>query len=197
MKIEINELLFAKMINGVKNCVVATNTRPALTFIKLKISDDKIIAYGCDGYRAARTTIDLKEPLGCHFECYIKPITFKPSKGGKNPVVIEYEDNITSVEVITKTGKVKYYFEQYKGEYADIDKFYDIKSFDRKIGMNPNFVKLALTALSQTSDTHRPCIVFECQEKENASFKLSIKSEGFKNEQLILPMRLDFERSKQ
>lgn len=194
MKIEINELLFARMMNSVKNCVVATNNRPALTFIKLKISNDKIIAYGCDGYRAARTTIELAEPLGCHFECYIKPITFKPSKSGKNPVVIEYEDNITSVEVITKTGKVKYYFEQYKGEYADIDKIFNSASFDRKIGMNPDFVKLALTSLSQTSFDHRKYVVFECQENPNASFKFSIKNPGFTNEQLILPVRLDYEK---
>ena len=194
MRIEINEVLFAKMMNSVKNCVVATNVRPVLTFIKLKISDDKIIAYGCDGYRAARTTIDLKEPLGCHFECYIKPIAFKPSKGGKNPVVIEIEDNITSIEVITKTGKVKYFFEQFKGEYVDIDKIYETASFDRRIGMDPNFVKSAVTTLSQTFDNHRPCVVFECQEKNYASFKLSAKSEGFVNEQLILPLRLDYEK---
>ncbi len=194
MKIEINELLFARMMNSVKNCVVATNNRPVLTFIKLKISDDKITAYGCDGYRAARTTIELAEPLGCHFECYIKPITFKPSKSGKNPVVIEYEDNITSVEVITKTGKVKYFFEQCKDAYVDIDKIYDSASFDRRIGMAPEFVKTALTALSQASADYRKCVVFECQENANSSFKFSIKNPGFTNEQLILPMRLDYEK---
>ena len=201
MKIEINESLFARMINSVKNCVpVVDINRTILTYIKLKISNDKITAYGCDGYRAARTTIELEEPTESEFECFIKPITFKPSKSGKNPVVIHFihdpesNKNITTLEVITKTGKVKYYFEQPKENYADIDKIYDSASYDRKIGMNPNFVKLALTALSQASNTHRPCVVFECGEKANASFKLSVKDKGFVNEQLILPIRLDYDK---
>ena len=191
MKIEINELLFAKMMNSVKHCVPIVDVRTALTFIKLKISNDKITAYSCDGYRAARTTIELQESLGCHFECYIKPITFKPSKSGRNPVVIDYEDKITSVEVITKTGKVKYFFEQPVEAYADIDKIYDSASYDRRIGMNPNFVKSALNALSQIPETrNKRYVVLETQENSYASFKFTTKAEGFISEQLIVPMRI-------
>lgn len=197
MKIEINELLFVKMIESVKHCIAKDNPRLALRSIRLKIYKDKLTAYACDGYRAARTTITLPQEAEGDFECYIKPIKVKPSRCGRNPVVIEYENDLATVEVMTEFGKIKYCFEQYKGDYVNIDKVYEAAaSCDRKIGIDPNYVKQALTALSQINGKGKKCVILETQEKNSASFVIWAKGQGYISEQLILPMRFDEENTK-
>lgn len=188
MKIVINELLFVKMIESVKHCISKSNQRPELMFIKLKISKDKVTAYACDSYRAARTTIQLLQEAESDFECYIKPIKVKPSRSGVNPVVVEYDNNVATVEVITEYGKVKYCFEQYKGDYIDLDKIYRAASCDRKIGIDPEYVKQALTAVSQIKRKGTKCVFLETQEKRTGSFVIWAKDDNCISEQLILPM---------
>lgn len=197
MKIVINELLFVKMIESVKHCISKYDKRTELMFIKLKISKDKATAYACDGYRAARTTILLSQEAETEFECYIKPIKVKPSRSGVNPVVIEYDNNVATVEVITEYGKVKYCFEQFKGNYIDLDKIYQAASAcDRKIGMSPEYVKQALTALSQVKNRYDKGVIFECQDSKIGSFVIWAKGDGCISEQLILPMRFNEEKAK-
>lgn len=197
MKVVINELLFVKMIESVKHCIAKDGNRIELMFIKLKISKDKVTAYACDAYRAARTTIQLSQEAESDFECYIKPIKVKASRSGKNPVVIEYDNNIATVEVITEYGKVKYCFEQFRGNYIDLDKVYQAAdSCDRKIGMSPEYVKQALTALSQVKNKYNKGVIFECQESKIGSFVIWAKGDGCISEQLILPMRYTEEEVK-
>lgn len=195
-RVEINELLFVKAVESVKHCVSKNDNRKALEYIKLKISKGKLTAYACDGYRAARTTIPLSQYAESEFECYIKPIKVKPSKSGANVVVIEYENNIVAVEIITEYGKIKYCFEQHEHKAIDIDKVYqDANLYDRKTGFNPNYVKQAINALSQITSKYSKCVVLETQDKAYAPFIIRAKNKDLDciSEQLILPMRLNEE----
>lgn len=198
-RVEINELLFVKAVESVKHCIAKDDNRKALEYIKLKISKGKLTAYACDGYRAARTTIPLSQYTESEFECYIKPIKVKPSKSGANVVVIECENNIAAVEVITEYGKIKYCFEQHDHKAIDIDKVYqDAALYDRKTGFNPNYVKQAINALSQITTKYSKCVVLETQEKAYAPFIIRAKDTGLGciSEQLILPMRICDEESR-
>lgn len=58
-KVEINEILFKKLIDGVKHCVVQDNIRPILQYIQIKVKTDTITAYALDGYRAGRVEIKI------------------------------------------------------------------------------------------------------------------------------------------
>lgn len=195
-RVEINERVFAKTIDSVKHCITTKDfNRPALGFIKLTISKGKLTAYACDGFRAARTTIAL--PNINEFECYIKPIKIKPSKSGVNPVVIELENNIATVEVITEYGKIKYCFEQFNYKFVDIDKMcQNAHLYDRKTGANPNYVKQALTALSQITPKINPSVIFETREERFEPIVIWAKDGDCISEQLILPMRINEERQK-
>lgn len=193
-KVEINEKLFAKMIESVKHCVAQNDMRIALKYIKLTIAKDKVTALACDAYRAAKTTITLSQPSAADFECYIKPIKIKPiSKTAVNNVVIELENNIATVEAMTEYGKIKYCFKQCVDKFPDLEKNYkDVHTLaDRKIGVNPVYVKLAVNALSQVSSQQRKCVVLETQENNKSAFILSIKDDAIISEQLLLPIKLE------
>lgn len=189
MKVEVNELVFIKLVESVKHCI-AKDGRLHLQFIKLKITPSKLIAYACDGFRAARSASDIYPPAEEEFECLIKPIKIKPSKRGINNVVIALENNIAYIEVTTEFGKVKYCFEQPKDSYTDLEKVFSAaRNTDRKIGINPEYVKQAMTALSQMQKTNK-CVILECQPKANAAIFLHARTYSFESEQIILPMRI-------
>lgn len=197
MRIEIDEQLFVKMIDSVKHCVAKAGTRMELYSIKLKIADDRITAYACDGVRAARTTIKLAIPTGCEFDCYIKPIKIKPGKRS-GVVSLEKEEDIVSITVDTEYGTVKYHFKQYITEWIDIDRVYEAtKACDRKIGMDADYVKQALTALKAVTPKMSKCVIMESQEKTGSSVVFWVKDKNCISEQLILPMRIkdEMERS--
>lgn len=53
-RVEINEIQFKRLIDGVKHCVEKSDYRPMLQYIQIKVKSDSITAYALDGYRAAR-----------------------------------------------------------------------------------------------------------------------------------------------
>lgn len=190
MKVEINELLFKKMIDCVKHCVSKEKYRPVLQYIQIKVERDTITAYALDGYRAAKTQITLSEPNEVEYTCFIKPFPFKPSKRGINPVVIESSENITFVEVITEYGKIRYSFDKPDGEF-DIAKIYtENKDHDRELGMSAYYVSQACRALQNITDFRTNLVVLETRENNLRPFIIRAKGEGITSEQLILPVRM-------
>lgn len=201
MRVEIDELLFQKMIKSVEHCVAKDDYRPILKYILLRFSADKVTAYSCDGYRAAKTTIPLLQPTEQDFECYIKPIKTNPRKGKTNPVVIEYDGKSTSVEVVTEYGNIKYSFAASKEtteKYIDIEKVYEgAKACDRNIGMNADFVKKAMNALQNIKVTNKNHVIFKCQVNPVGSFVICAREGNCVSEQLVLPVRITEERNKE
>lgn len=192
MKIEINEEVFKKIIDGVKNCVSTdAYQRPILQYIKISVSNDKITAYSCDSYRAAKTQIKSKLSFGCEFECLIKPIQFKVSKSKANPVTLEYDGENAFVEVVTEYGNLRYCFKQPKEKYIGIEKIYDAaKIHDRELGVNPNYAIQAFKALTAFTSRNDKTTVLETKENNCHAFIIRAGNEETNCEQLILPIRI-------
>ena len=76
-KVEINEILFKRLIDGVKHCVAQDDSRPILQYIQIKVKTDTITAYALDGYRAGRVKIKNTCPIDEEFTCLIKPLRSK------------------------------------------------------------------------------------------------------------------------
>ena len=66
--------------------------RPELSYIKLVVKKDEITAYSCDGYLAAKVTVPNLNLIDEEFECLIKPIAVKPSKGRPQDIIVEVVD---------------------------------------------------------------------------------------------------------
>lgn len=193
-KVEIKENDFKKMVESVKHCVTKNTNRKVYEYIELSIINDQITAFACNGYMAAKTTVPAAmQNITDEFKCYIKPIKIKVSKTLLNKVVIELDNNIATVEIMTEYGKVKYCFEQYKIEAINLTKIYERaqKNIDRKIGVNPNFIKQAVTALSQIFDMPNKAVVFETQSNNKEPIIIKAEEGNCISEQLILPMRLN------
>lgn len=148
-RVEINEIIFKKLIDGVKHCVSKGDSRPMLQYIQIKVKTDTITAYALDGYRAGRVEIKNTCPIDEEFTCYIKPLTVKVSKRGINPVVVECVDEKTFVEVMTEYGVLRYGFDIPNGEFFDIEKVYAAaRPHDRELGLSPRYVIDAMKALN-------------------------------------------------
>ncbi len=190
MRVEINEVLFKQMIDGVRHCVSKDEYRPVLKYIQIEVRNDTVTAYALDGYRAAKTQIKLSEPSENEFLCYIKPFSFKPLKQGINPVVIETDGSCAFVEVITEFGKVRYSFEKPDGNFDIAKVFEDNKDHDRELGMNAFYMAQACGALQKiTNDRRTNLVVLETKENNLRAFIIRAKGEGITSEQLILPVR--------
>lgn len=187
-RVEINEIIFKKLIDGVKHCVSKDDSRSILQYIQIKVKTDTITAYALDGYRAGRVEIKNTCPIDEEFTCLIKPFTVKPSKNGINPIVIEQSDKKTFVEVITEYGVLRYGFNIPNDEFFDIEQVYAAaRPHDRELGLRPRYVIDALKALNGI-DWYRA--VFEIKENNKEAFIIRVKNEDLTNEQLILPVRL-------
>ncbi len=191
-KVEINELQFKKLIDGVKHCVSKDGCLPILGYIQIKVKPDTITAYALDGYRAARVEIKNTFPIDEEFTCLIKPLTVKVSKLGINPVVIECTDENTFVEVITEYGVLRYGFAVPSGEFTDVEKIYETaRQHDRKLGLRPRYIIDALKALNEINYI---CgggyAVLEIKENNTQPFIIRAKNDSIVNEQLILPIRI-------
>lgn len=191
-RVEINEIQFKRLIDGVKHCVEKSDYRPILQYIQIKVAADTITAYALDGYRAARVEIKNTCPIDEEFTCYIKPITVKVSKGGINSVVIEQTREKTFVEVATEYGVLRYGFTMPQGDFVDVEKvFAGARPHDRELGMQPRYVIDALKALNgidHCGGSYRA--IWESKENSKTPFIIRAKGDGITNEQLILPVRL-------
>ena len=191
-RVEINEIQFKRLIDGVKHCVEKSDYRPMLQYIQIKVKSDSITAYALDGYRAARVEIKNTCPIDEEFTCYIKPITVKVSKSGINSVVIEQTDEKTFVEVVTEYGVLRYGFDIPQGDFVDIEKIYiGARQHDRNVGIQLRYVIDALKALNGIEQSGAGYqAVIESKDDNKSPFIICAKCDGVTNEQLILPIRL-------
>ena len=191
-RVEINEILFKKLIDGVKHCVSKDGCRPVLEYIQIKIKPDTITAYALDGFRAGRVEIKNTCPIEEEFTCYVRPLMLKVSKRGTNFVVIEQSGEKTFVEVMTEYGVLRYGFNIPNDEFFDIEKVYTAaRPHDRELAVQPRYVIDALKALNTIGyciGGHRA--VFEIKENNKEPFIIRAKNEDITNEQLILSVKL-------
>ena len=191
-KVEINELQFKKLIDGVKHCVSKDGSRPILEYIQIKVKPDTITAYALDGFRAARVEIKNIFTIDEEFTCLIKPISLKASKDGTNRVVIECTDENTFVEVVTEYGVLRYGFAVPSGEFIDVEKIYETtRQHDRELGLKPRYIIDALKALNGINYIcGGSYAVLEIKENNTQPIIIRAKNDGIINEQLILPVRI-------
>lgn len=191
-KVEINELQFKRLMDGVKHSVATDCTRPVLQYIQIKVTAHTITAYSLDGYRASRVEIKNDFPIDEEFTCYIKPLTVKVSKRGTNPVIIEQSDEKSFVELITEYGIVRYTFTTPKDKFIDVEKVYETaRPHDRELGLNPRYLIDALRSLNGVQRIgSQSCAVFETKENNHTAFIIRAKNDDIVNEQLILPVKL-------
>lgn len=195
-RVEINEIIFKKLIDGVKHCVSKDNSRPILQYIQVKVKTDTITAYALDGYRAGRVEIKNTCPIDEEFTCLIKPFTVKTSKNGINPVVIGQSDKKTFVEVMTEYGVLRYGFDIPNGEFFDIEKVYAAaRPHDRELGIQPRYIIDAMKSLNGIQHCYDiSAVVLESKENNKQAFIIRAKNEYVLNEQLILPVRMPEEK---
>ncbi|MGN0768144.1 MAG: hypothetical protein ACI4M8_02200 [Christensenellales bacterium] len=192
-RVEINEMQFKKLIDGVKHCVAKDDSRPILKYIQIKVKSDTITAYALDGYRAARVEIKNACPIEEEFTCHIKPFPFKVSKYEINPVIIEQSDGKTFVTFTNEYGVLRYGFTVPDGKFVDIEKIYaDARQHDRELGLQPRYVIDALKALNGINRISKGVsyAVFESKENNLKPFIIRAKNDDIVNEQLILPVRV-------
>ena len=152
-KVAITDTAFATLIDGVKNSLSKEIYRPELSYIKLVVKKDEITAYSCDEYSAAKVTVPNLSTIDEEFECFIKPIMVKPSKGRPQDIIVEVINGDTYVEVPVEYGKLRYCFTQPKDIFVSIEKI--IESTDKNdtytIHVQPALLIKALKAAQKTN----------------------------------------------
>ena len=185
-KVVIADTAFATLIDGVKNSLSKETYRPELSYIKLVVKKDEITAYSCDGYSAAKVTVPNLNPIDEEFECFIKPIAVKPSKGRPQEISVEVVDDDTYVEVPVEDGKLKYCFTQSKDKYVDIEQI--IENTDKNdtytINVQPVLLIKALKAVQKTNK----CVKVQFGDKLSP-FIIKAKCGETNNWQIVLPAR--------
>lgn len=186
-RIEIDELTFSKLMNGVKRSVSTGGYKEWLEYIQLKVSADKVVAFSTEGYRAARVEIKHTYPIDEEFVCYIKPIPIKVSKTLTGVVVIEKTEKETFVEVPTAFGSCRYRFAPPKDNYIDAENVYrTAKVHDREVSFRVSAAINAFRALNGTNDYNYATI--ETSNDKIKAFVIRAEQDGIINEQIILPV---------
>ena len=121
-RVAITDTAFATLIDGVKNSLDKDGYRLSLSYTKLVVKKDEITAYSCDGFSGAKVTVPNLNPIDEEFECFIKPITVKLSKGRPQDIIVEVINGDTYVEVPVEYGKLRYCFTQPKDIFVNIEK---------------------------------------------------------------------------
>ena len=185
-RVAITDTAFATLIDGVKNSLGKEIYRPELSYIKLVVKKDEITAYSCDGYSAAKVTVPNLNPIDEEFECFIKPITVKPSKGRPQDIIVEVINGDTYVEVPVEYEKLRYCFTQPKDNFVDIEKI--IGNADRNdtytIHVQPASLIKALKAVQKTNK----CVKVQFGDKLSP-FIIKAKCGETNNWQVVLPAR--------
>ena len=192
MKVEVSEVMFQKMLNAVKNCVSKDEcNRPVLKYIRLKVENGMITAMVCDGCSGARFKFAAQSHDGENFVCIIKPISFKASKSGFLPVVIELLDGEVLLDVPTEYGNLTYHFKQmYKWDEKLDDIFDKMKVHDREIGMNAALMARIMNNFASVSNDRNKCVVIETKESKTEGIRMYAKDKSFEFEQFLLPLRM-------
>lgn len=188
-RVVITDTAFATLIDGVKNSLSNDMYRPELSYLKLVVEKDEITAYSCDGYSAAKVTAPNLNPIDEEFECFIKPITVKPSKGRPQDIIVEVINGDTYVEVPVEYGKLRYCFTQPEDKFVNIEKI--IESTDKNdtytIHVQPALLIKALKAAQKTNkyaevkfgDKLSPFIIkAKCGETNNWRVVIPARGEG-------------------
>lgn len=189
-RVAIVDTAFATLIDGVKNSLNNDMCRPELSYIKLVVKKDEITAYSCDGYSAAKVTVPNLNPTDEEFECFIKPITVKPSKGRPQDIIVEVINGDTYVEVPVEYGKLKYCFTPPKDIFVNIEKI--IENADKNgtytIHVQPALLIKALKAAQKTNK------YAEVKFGDKLSpFIIKAKCGETNNWQVVIPARGDVE----
>jgi len=189
-RVAITDTAFATLIDGVKNSLSNDMYRLDLSYIKLVVKEDEITAYSCDGYSAAKVTVPNLNPIDEEFECFIKPIMVKPSKGRPQDIIVEVINGDTYVEVPVEYGKLRYCFTQPKDIFVSIEKI--IESTDKNdtytIHVQPALLIKALKAAQKTNK------YAEVKFGDKLSpFIIKAKCGETNNWQVVLPARGDVE----
>lgn len=193
VRLEINEEVFKDLMDGVKHCVAkGYSGRPILEYIKVVVKKESIIFYALDGYRAGRCEAEFKSET--EFECFIKPITVKCSKGEPQNVVIEYDGKAAAVEVVTEYGWQRYIFKNpcngEGGGWVNLETIYeDSRKHETQTAANAHYVAQACRALGRY-DCKNGMIIIGGKSNNTQPFIIKAKNERVKNEQLILPLRV-------
>lgn len=189
-RVVITDAAFATLIDGVKNSLSNDMHRPELSYIKLVVKKDEITAYSCDGYSAAKVTVPNLNPIDEEFECFIKPITVKPSKGCPQDIIVEVINGDTYVEVPVEYGKLRYCFTQPEDKFVNIEKI--IENTDKNdtytIHVQPALLIKALKAVQKTSKKVK--VKFG---DKLSPFIIKAKCGETNNWQVVLPARGDVE----
>lgn len=192
MKVYINENMFQSMMKAVKGAVAKIDMRPELTYIKINVSGDIVTAYACDGCVGAKMSFKAKESDGEDFDCYIKPFTFKASKGGQNEVTIELIDKTAIVEIPEAFGTLVYKFEQPKIKSLDFEKLFStMKNHDREVGVNSALMARCLYAIATISTNHHNLAIIASKENPREGFCIRTLEDGFTFEQFLMPVRYE------
>lgn len=185
-RVVITDAAFATLIDGVKNSLSNDMYRPELSYIKLVVKKDEITAYSCDGYSAAKVTVPNLSPIDEEFECFIKPIAVKPSKGCPQDIIVEVVDGDEYVKVLVEYGELKYCFTHPKDNFVDIEKI--IGNADRNdtytIHVQPASLIKALKAVQKTNK----CVKVQFGDKLSP-FIIKAKCGKTENWQIVLPAR--------
>lgn len=189
-RVVITDTAFATLIDGVKNSLSNDIYRLELSYIKLVVKKDEITAYSCDGYSAAKVTVPNLNPIDEEFECFIKPITVKLSKGRPQDIIVEVINGDTYVEVPVEYEKLKYCFTQPKDIFVNIEKI--IENTDKNdtytIHVQPASLIKALKAAQKTNK------YAEVKFGDKLSpFIIKAKCGETNNWQVVLPARGDVE----
>lgn len=186
-RVAIIDTAFATLIDGVKNSLSTETYRPELSYIKLVVKKDEITAYSCDGYSAAKVTAPNLNPIDEEFECFIKPIAVKPSKGRPQDIIVEVINGDTYVEVPVENEKLRYCFTQPEDNFVGIEKI--IENADRNdtytIHVQPALLIKALKAAQKTNKYYA-----EVKFGDKLSpFIIKAKCGETNNWQVVLPAR--------
>lgn len=185
-RVAIADTAFATLIDGVKNSLSKEIDRPELSYIKLVAKKDEITAYSCDGYSAAKVTVPNLSPIDEEFECFIKPIAVKPSKGCPQDIIVEVINGDTYVEVPVEYGKLRYCFTQPEDKFVNIEKI--IENTDKNdtytIHVQPALLIKALKAVQKTNK----CVKVQFGDKFSP-FIIKAKCGETNNWQVVLPAR--------
>lgn len=195
MKALINANQFKQLIEATKHAVETTDVRPLLRYIKLDIKSDTITAYACDGYRLAKAQITnnaYAEDNKDEFTVLIKPITVpKQTTDMMFPIEIEKNDDIVTVAMQTKDGKMELNFKQPAGEYINPEKVLaDAGERDREVALNARYVAAAMTAIAKSTHNRNNCAVVETSATKGKSVIIKGKGVDIEVTQLVLPIKI-------